>query len=71
METISDIAREFGTQLAMANALGVSRGRVEQWCQRNSIPSAWLRRVVDAADRHGVDLSAEQLLNIIDRKDAA
>ena len=70
MDTISDIAAAFGTQQRMADAVGVSRGRVEQWCQRNSIPSKWLLRVVQAAEQHGIALTIEQLVAIVADHDA-
>ena len=65
METISDIARAFGTQQQMADAIGVSRGRVEQWCQRNSIPSKWLVKIVAIADARGIDLTIDRLAAIV------
>lgn len=65
MDTISNIARAFGSQQKMADAVGVSRGAVEQWCKRRTIPSKWLLRVVEAAQGNNIDLTIDQLARII------
>lgn len=49
----------------MAIAVGTTRGSVEQWCQRNSIPSKWLVSVVSAAERAGIELTTDCLAEII------
>ena len=69
METISDIARAFGTQQAMADALDVPRGRVEQWCRRNSIPTKMFLRVVQVARDRDIDLTFDRLAEIVADKE--
>lgn len=69
MRTIADIARAFGTQQEMADACSVKRGRVEQWCRRNSIPSGMLVRVVKAAQERGIDLTIDELAEIVADQD--
>ncbi len=73
MDTISDIARAFGTQKDMADALGLSHARVERWCQRNSSPSKWLIHVVEVAQQHDIELTTDRLAQIIayNNQDAA
>lgn len=65
METIADIARAFGTQQEMADALGVSRGRVEQWCRRNSIPPKFFLRVARVAQEHQINITIDRLAEIV------
>ena len=65
MDTIADIANEFGTQREMADAIGVSRGCVEQWCRRNSVPSKMLVKVVHAAQGRGIELTIDRLAEIV------
>lgn len=65
MNTISDIARAFGSQQKMADAVGATRGAVEQWCQRGTIPSKWLMGVVSAAKSNDIDLTIDRLAEIV------
>lgn len=65
MEKISDIAKSFGTQKKMALAVGANLPIVERWCQRNTIPAKWLRRVITASEDNNVDLTIDRLVDIL------
>ena len=74
MMTIREIARAFGGQGAMAEAinaanedLGASctRGMVEKWAQFNSVPGKWIAPLVIAARQNGIqDVTADLLCDI-------
>ena len=65
MKKIAEIAKAFGSQLAMADAVGVKRGAVEQWCQRNRIPARQFLSVVSAAKSRNINLTTDCLAKIV------
>lgn len=56
-----DIIRRFGTQAALARALGVGPTTVNNWVTRGHIPSRHWPKLVRLANRRGVRLSLEEL----------
>ncbi len=63
--TIRDVAAAFGTQQQFADAVGFKRARVEAWIKRNNIPSDCLAVVIDAAKQAKIDLTLEELVEIM------
>lgn len=61
-QTISDVVAAFGAQYEFADALGVKRGRVEQWCQRNAVPMAMTAPIVWLCRSRGLQSISVDLL---------
>lgn len=52
----------------MARALGYPPSTVQNWEDRQSIPAKHFKPILEAAQRTGVELTAEQLLGIKPKK---
>ncbi|MFT0892935.1 carph-isopro domain-containing protein [Pseudochelatococcus sp. G4_1912] len=56
MQTFSSIIDAFGGYTKFAQAVGIDKlGTVSAWKTRDSIPSSYWQRVVDAASEAGID----------------
>jgi len=68
MNFISDIISKFQGVRPMARALGYPPSTVQNWEDRQSIPAKHFKPILEAAQRTGVELTAEQLLGIKPKK---
>lgn len=59
--SIADIIALWPRQEDLASDCGVGRFAVIRWKQRNSIPAKYFAAMLSAAERRGIELTADQL----------
>lgn len=62
MNTLTELFACWASIAEMADDLGENQWRVQKWKQRGRIPVEVWQAVIDAVQRKGKDLTAEQLL---------
>lgn len=62
--SISDLIAAWPKRAALAMDIGVTVDRVHKWAQSNTIPARYQKAVLDAAERRGIALSAEELVRL-------
>jgi hypothetical protein len=62
MNTAETIIEKFGTQQNLAKALGIRQSNVSYWAKVGSIPTRWHTKIIDAAGRLAIPISAGDFL---------
>lgn len=68
MNSFRQILIQLGSEQEVGDYLGVSRGTVQAWKGRGSIPSPYWRRVLALAAEKGVGLDYDQLASLAEQK---
>lgn len=55
------VISRFGSQSALARQLGLRQSTVQYWSRVGHIPIAWHKKILEAAERCGVELTLELL----------
>lgn len=71
IRTISDMLSLWPSRKAVADDLQTTVGRVHKWAQTDSIPAVFHARLVRAAARRAIPITAEDLVRLHDRPEAA
>lgn len=66
MSQAERIIAKFGTQDALADALGVHQSAISAWKKRGFIPARQQQKVLDAAGKKGISLSADDFFDLPD-----
>lgn len=62
MNRAETVIRRFGSQSALAKALGVGQSTVQYWCNAGRVPTRWHNKIVAAAKASGIHISPNELL---------
>lgn len=62
MSVATTIIDRFGSQTALAEALGKPQSTVQYWSRTGSIPVRWQQAIIDAAAARGLDVSASDFV---------
>lgn len=71
MQTFRAVIDSWPSRTVLADDVGVTRGLVQQWWNRDRIPDDWWRAVVAAAGRRGLGVTLELLAQLAEQRRAA
>lgn len=63
MDAARRVAKRFGGQTALANALGTHQSTVSYWVKQGRIPAKWHQEILDAAAEHQISLGPGDLVS--------